>query len=153
MHSVLPVELPRSPAQSVEPGQVPVNGYAPAAPEPGPDHKGFGAVSLAAGSRVLSSVMGAAPGPVEAGLRMLSAAAADVAGALDGGGATDPLQERDPVYIRETLPALRLLSSLYFRADVRGLGNIPAAGPVLLVGNHSGGTMIADTFVFGPSVL
>jgi 1-acyl-sn-glycerol-3-phosphate acyltransferase len=79
---------------------------------------------------------------------MLGAAAADVAGALDGGAATDPLDERDPDYIRETLPALRLLSSLYFRADVRGLSNIPAAGPVLLVGNHSGGTMIADTFVF-----
>jgi 1-acyl-sn-glycerol-3-phosphate acyltransferase len=93
-------------------------------------------------------VLGAAPGPVEAGLRMLGAAAADVAGALDGGGSDDPLDERDPEYIRETLPALRLLSSVYFRADVRGLDNIPAAGPVLLVGNHSGGTMIADTFVF-----
>jgi 1-acyl-sn-glycerol-3-phosphate acyltransferase len=31
---------------------------------------------------------------------------------------------------------------------VKGLDNIPASGPVLLVGNHSGGTMIADTFVF-----
>ena len=78
---------------------------------------------------------------------MLGAAAADVAGAL-GAGPTDPLDERDPDYIRETLPALRLLSRLYFRADVRGLDNIPDAGPVLLVGNHSGGTMIADTFVF-----
>src|SRR4051794_10288142 len=36
----------------------------------------------------------------------------------------------------------------YFRADVRGLDKIPAEGPVLLVGNHSGGTLIADTFVF-----
>jgi 1-acyl-sn-glycerol-3-phosphate acyltransferase len=50
--------------------------------------------------------------------------------------------------MRDTLPALRLLSDVYFRADVRGLDNIHAAGPVLLVGNHSGGTMIADTFVF-----
>jgi hypothetical protein len=30
-----------------------------------------------------------------------------------------------------TLPALRLLSGLFFRADVRGLENIPASGPVL----------------------
>jgi 1-acyl-sn-glycerol-3-phosphate acyltransferase len=86
--------------------------------------------------------------PLEAGLRMLGAAASDVAGALEPSRPTDPLSERDPEYIRKTLPALRLLSGLYFRADVRGLENIPATGPVLLVGNHSGGTMIADTFVF-----
>jgi 1-acyl-sn-glycerol-3-phosphate acyltransferase len=35
----------------------------------------------------------------------------------------------------------------YFRAEVRGLDNIPNAGPSLLVGNHSGGIYIADTFV------
>ncbi len=88
------------------------------------------------------------PGPVEAGVHMMGAAAGDIAGLLDPGGAADPLNERDPAYIRETLPALRALSKLYFRADVRGLDNIPATGPVLMVGNHSGGTMIADTFVF-----
>ena len=88
------------------------------------------------------------PGPVEAGVHMAGAAVGDIAGLLDPGGAADPLNERDPAYIRETLPALRALSSVYFRADVRGLDNIPATGPVLMVGNHSGGTMIADTFVF-----
>ena len=103
---------------------------------------------VATGGRVLSSLLGGVPDPLEASLRMLGAVAGDVVGALDGGGPSDPLDERDPEYIRETLPALRLLSSLYFRADVRGLDKIPATGPVLLVGNHSGGTMIADTFVF-----
>jgi 1-acyl-sn-glycerol-3-phosphate acyltransferase len=88
------------------------------------------------------------PGPMEAGVHMMGAAAGDIAGLLDPGGVADPLNERDPAYIRETLPALRVLSKLYFRADVRGLDNIPATGPVLMVGNHSGGTMIADTFVF-----
>lgn len=58
------------------------------------------------------------------------------------------LDERDPDYIRDNLPFLWMLSSLYFRADVRGLDNIPEDGPVLLVGNHSGGNMIVDTFVF-----
>ena len=58
------------------------------------------------------------------------------------------LDERDPDYIREQLPFLWMLSSLYFRADVRGLERIPERGPVLLVGNHSGGNMIVDTFVF-----
>jgi len=58
------------------------------------------------------------------------------------------LDERDPDYIRESLPGLWLLSSLYFRAEVRGLGNIPEDGPVLLVGNHSGGNVTPDTHVF-----
>lgn len=58
------------------------------------------------------------------------------------------LDERDPDYIREQLPLLWLFSSLYFRGEVRGLGNIPDEGPVLLVGNHSGGNMIPDTMVF-----
>jgi 1-acyl-sn-glycerol-3-phosphate acyltransferase len=54
----------------------------------------------------------------------------------------------DPDYVRRTLPAMRLMADTYFRAEVRDLENIPAEGPVLLVGNHSGGTLIADTFVF-----
>src|SRR5213082_531199 len=57
------------------------------------------------------------------------------------------LDERDPDYIRENLPRLWLLASLYFRAEVRGLGNIPEDGPVLLVGNHSGGNLTPDTGV------
>ena len=60
----------------------------------------------------------------------------------------DWLDAWDPAYIRTTLPALRALSKVYFRAEVRGLSNIPEEGPILLVGNHSGGTLIADTFVF-----
>ena len=58
------------------------------------------------------------------------------------------LDERDPDYIRENLPLLWLVSSLYFRGEVRGLGNIPETGPVLLVGNHSGGNLTPDTTVF-----
>lgn len=58
------------------------------------------------------------------------------------------LHERDPDYLRDNLPWLWLLASFYFRAEVRGLDRIPATGPVLLVGNHSGGNMTPDTFVF-----
>ena len=87
-------------------------------------------------------------GPAEAYLRMLAAVADDLAATVTPGGERDPFLKRDPGYIERTLPALRLSSRLYFRADVRGLEHIPPEGPVLLVGNHSGGTWIADTFIF-----
>jgi 1-acyl-sn-glycerol-3-phosphate acyltransferase len=61
---------------------------------------------------------------------------------------TADLDQRDADYIREQLPGLWLLASLYFRADVKGLDRIPADRPVLLVGNHSGGNLPPDTFVF-----
>src|SRR3954467_13618423 len=61
---------------------------------------------------------------------------------------TGPLEERAPDYTRETMAGAWLLASLYFRADVRGLEKIPAEGPVLLVGNHSGGNVTPDTTVF-----
>src|SRR3954452_13749199 len=67
---------------------------------------------------------------------------------LLGYRAQDPLAERDPCFIRQTLPAYSRAAQLYFRPKVRGLEQIPAEGPVLLVGNHSGGTLIADTFAF-----
>jgi 1-acyl-sn-glycerol-3-phosphate acyltransferase len=58
------------------------------------------------------------------------------------------LHERDPDFLRDNLPWLWMLASFYFRAEVRGLQRIPAQGPVLLVGNHSGGNMAPDTFIF-----
>ncbi len=58
------------------------------------------------------------------------------------------LDERDPDVIRDNLPALWLLSTLWHRGEVRGLGNVPEHGPVLLVGNHSGGNLSVDTGVF-----
>ncbi len=58
------------------------------------------------------------------------------------------LDERDPDFIRDNLPWLWLMSSIYYRGEVRGLSHIPETGPVLLVGNHSGGNMTPDTGVF-----
>src|SRR4051794_21198576 len=69
-------------------------------------------------------------------------------GALEAGLPGAGRAARAPAYIGEALPALRAWSALYFRAEVEGLEEIPADEPVLLVGNHSGGTLIADTFVF-----
>ena len=96
-----------------------------------------------------------APGDGGAGAAVLTRAAGllarGVAAVAEQAQARVPgadLDERDPDYIRENLPGLWLLASLYFRADVRGLAQIPAEGPVLLVGNHSGGNLTPDTLVF-----
>jgi 1-acyl-sn-glycerol-3-phosphate acyltransferase len=63
---------------------------------------------------------------------------------LDG----NDLDAWDPEYIRRVLPLWRALLHTYFRSEVRGLENIPEEGPCLLVGNHSGGILIVDTFAF-----
>jgi 1-acyl-sn-glycerol-3-phosphate acyltransferase len=102
-----------------------------------------------ANNGTLEEVLGAGAGWA----RMFGAVAGDVAGAINpaGGNGHEPadwLDAWDPSYIRTTLPTLRLFSDVYHRAEVRGLANIPKEGPVLLVGNHSGGTLISDTFVF-----
>ncbi|MFL5899393.1 MAG: lysophospholipid acyltransferase family protein [Solirubrobacterales bacterium] len=81
-------------------------------------------------------------------LRATRATASVMARDLVGSRPQDALAERDPRFIRETLPAYSRAAQLYFRPKVRGLEQIPAEGPVLLVGNHSGGTLIADTFAF-----
>lgn len=57
------------------------------------------------------------------------------------------LDERDPDFIRERLPLLWIAATIWFRGEVRGLGNVPDEGPVLLVGNHSGGNLTPDTLV------
>ena len=93
----------------------------------------------------------AAAGAVSAGSSLAQMAGRMISAVADLAQRRVPradLDERDPDYIRETLPGLWMLASLYFRADVRGLHNIPEEGPVLLVGNHSGGNLTPDTHVF-----
>ena len=58
------------------------------------------------------------------------------------------LDDRDPDFIREELPFAWLMSSIWFRGDVKGLDKVPENKAVLLVGNHSGGNMTPDTVVF-----
>lgn len=41
-----------------------------------------------------------------------------------------------------------LFSTMYFRAEVNGFDHVPEEGPVLFVGNHSGGNMTPDSMVF-----
>jgi 1-acyl-sn-glycerol-3-phosphate acyltransferase len=58
------------------------------------------------------------------------------------------LDDRDPDYIREKLPLVWLLTTVWFRGEVRNMGNVPESGPALLVGNHSGGNVTPDTLLF-----
>ena len=104
-------------------------------------HRG-GYSQLMAGDTLVEQVLETAAGAA----RMAAVGAGDIT--RTSRHPDDWLDAWDPAYIRRTVPTLRTMSKLYFRAEVHGLSNIPAEGPVLLVGNHSGGTLIADTFVF-----
>jgi 1-acyl-sn-glycerol-3-phosphate acyltransferase len=83
------------------------------------------------------------------------AAGAGLAGAVAGRAARflerrlgADLDDRDPDYIRENLPLSWLVASIWYRAEVRNLGNVPEHGRVLLVGNHTGGNLAPETIVF-----
>lgn len=54
---------------------------------------------------------------------------------------------RDPAFIARLTPMLRVLSR-YFDATVEGFENLPATGPFLVVGNHSGGIFMPDYWAF-----
>ena len=86
-------------------------------------------------------------GAARAGRSLLGAVAGPVLERIQERLAAD-LDDRDPDYIRENLPLVWLLSSLWFRGEVRDMDRIPEQGPVLLVGNHSGGNLTPDTLVF-----
>jgi len=59
-------------------------------------------------------------------------------------GVDEPIFQRDVEFLEWILPYMELLSS-YFDAEVRGFELLPENGPMLLVGNHSGGTLTPDT--------
>src|SRR5215217_7298153 len=119
----------------------------------GPEHRRRAVAAVAGGAEELALRTAARP---LGGLLSLMGEAVKAPGRLTGHAARSlagripaaDLDDRDPDYIRESLPGLWLLASLYFRGEVRGLGNIPEQGPVLLVGNHSGGNVTPDTHVF-----
>ncbi len=63
-------------------------------------------------------------------------------------GSQGSLDERDSEYMERNLRWLNYVADYYFRGEVRHIERIPAKGPVLLVGNHSGGMATPDTWVF-----
>ncbi len=50
----------------------------------------------------------------------------------------------DPEFLEKLLPLMKLWGK-YFDAEVRGWERLPESGPMLLVGNHSGGALTPDT--------
>jgi 1-acyl-sn-glycerol-3-phosphate acyltransferase len=56
---------------------------------------------------------------------------------------------RDPELITLVMDLFRLLGEHYFRLRIEGIDNVPREGPVLLVGNHSGGLLPSEGFFTG----
>ena len=63
-----------------------------------------------------------------------------------------PLFQRDPGFIRRQLPALTRYVN-YFSPEVRGQAHLPARGPGLVVGNHSGLFYMPDVWVVGLEIV
>lgn len=59
----------------------------------------------------------------------------------------EPAFRRDTGFLEKLLPLMDWFNT-YFDADVRGFDRLPADGPMLLVGNHSGGMITPDTTAF-----
>lgn len=63
------------------------------------------------------------------------------------------MKQSDPLFVdldavRALEPCARWLSSHYFRYEVHGLGGV-VDQPTMLIGNHSGGKVPIDAFLFG----
>ncbi len=117
----------------------------------GASANGHGPSQAGDGSDPVASLLGAAGYASKAAAGAVSGIAGRLLGPLASGVGnrlSADLDDRDPDYIRENLPLMWLLSTLWFRGEVRNLDNIPEEGPVLLVGNHSGGNLTPDTIVF-----
>lgn len=68
-------------------------------------------------------------------------------GAGRAGAATaDDIRARDPELVTLLLDLYRLLGAHYFRLRIEGVERVPARGPLLLVGNHSGALLATEGF-------
>ncbi len=64
----------------------------------------------------------------------------------------DSTLQRDPEFIRRQLPTIARYTS-YFTPEVRGLDRLPASGPVLVVGNHSGLFYVPEAWICGQALM
>jgi len=64
----------------------------------------------------------------------------------------DDVRARDPEFIAVAMDFLRAVGGIWFRPDISGTENVPAKGPVLLVGNHNGGLLPIDSWFTGLAI-
>lgn len=62
---------------------------------------------------------------------------------------TDDIDARDPDHVALFVDLFRILGRAYFRVRFEGTENVPKEGGALLVGNHNGGLVPADSFMTG----
>jgi 1-acyl-sn-glycerol-3-phosphate acyltransferase len=71
---------------------------------------------------------------------------------MESNGADEPeVAKWDPGFTRQIKNWVGPVIKRYFRAEVRGLDSVPAAGGALVVSNHSGGMFTPDVLVFAPA--
>jgi 1-acyl-sn-glycerol-3-phosphate acyltransferase len=66
-------------------------------------------------------------------------------------GADEEVAKWDPWFTRQITHVVGPLIKRYFRAEVRDLDRVPAAGGALVVSNHSGGMFTPDVLIFAPA--
>lgn len=122
---------------------------------PAPPRAGRGLVPAVAVRGVRGALDGLVAAAGQVGRTALTPVAAPARGLLAAAGAQArariadaDLDDRDSLLVRDVMPVAWMVASLWFRAEVRGLHHIPREQPVLLVGNHSGGNVTPDSFVF-----
>lgn len=69
-----------------------------------------------------------------------------------GGVPADDLGARDPELLRLIHDVGEIVARYYFRLRVEGVDHVPATGPVLLVGNHSGGLVPSEGFFMAGAI-
>ena len=69
---------------------------------------------------------------------------------MNGSNGAD-IAKWDPVFTRQVKNAVGSVVKRYFRAEVNGLGSLPASGGALVVSNHSGGVLTPDVLIFAPA--
>jgi 1-acyl-sn-glycerol-3-phosphate acyltransferase len=62
-------------------------------------------------------------------------------------------EKRDPAFTWFAAKLLKKFTDIYFRPELRGITKLPEKGAGLIVGNHNGGLIPADTFIAGGAIV